>query len=89
MNDSHIIDIIQRTLYIIALLSAPPLGCIVVVGLGSQIIQTVTQLKDQSLAFIPKVVFTTILLVMLIPWYITTLKEYFDFIFKYMDITTQ
>ena len=89
MNENHIIDIMQHTLYIVALLSGPPLACIVVVGLASQIIQTVTQLKDQSLAFIPKVVLTTILLVILIPWYISTVKGYFQFIFSYMDISSQ
>lgn len=89
MNDGNILDIMKQTLYIVALLSAPPLACVVIIGLGSQIIQTVTQIKDQSLAFIPKVLFTTILLVILIPWYITTVREYFQFIFSYMDVTTQ
>ena len=79
----------QHTLYIVALLSAPPLACVVITGLGSQIVQTVTQLKDQSLAFIPKVLLTTILIVILIPWYINTVREYFQYIFNYMDITTQ
>ena len=89
MNDSIIIDIMQQTLYTIALLAAPPLATLVFVGLGSQIIQTVTQLKDQALSFIPKMVVTGIVLLILLPWYIVTLKNYFSIIFSYMGITRQ
>ncbi|MCM8539188.1 MAG: flagellar biosynthetic protein FliQ [Lentisphaeraceae bacterium] len=89
MNDSIIIDIMQQTLYTIALLAAPPLATLVFVGLASQIIQTVTSLKDQALSFIPKMAVTGVVLLLLLPWYIVTLKNYFNIIFNYMDITKQ
>ncbi len=79
----------QRTLYTVTILAAPPLITQVVIGLGSQIIQTVTQLKDQSLAFIPKMAVTAVVMVLMLPWYITQVKTYFNFIFNYMDIATQ
>lgn len=89
MNDSIIIDIMQQTLYTVALLAAPPLITLVFVGLSSQIVQTVTSLKDQALSFIPKMAVTGIVLVLLLPWYIVTLKNYFNIIFNYMGITKQ
>jgi flagellar biosynthetic protein FliQ len=89
MNDSVIIEIMQQTLYTITLLAAPPLITQVVIGLGSQIVQTVTQLKDQSLSFIPKMAVTMVVLITLLPWYITTVKTYFNLIFNYMSIATQ
>ncbi len=89
MNDSMVIDIMQQTLYTIALLSAPPLATIVFVGLTSQIIQTVTQLKDQALSFIPKMAVTAIIMIVLLPWYVVTIKNYFVIIFNYMGITKQ
>ena len=89
MDDNIIIEIMQQTLYTITLLSAPPLITQVVVGLLSQILQTVTQLKDQSLAFIPKMAVTAVVLIAMLPWYITTVKTYFNIIFNYMGLTTQ
>ena len=89
MNDGIIIEIMQQTLYTVTILAAPPLITQVVIGLGSQIIQTVTQLKDQSLSFIPKMAVTAVVLVLMLPWYITQVKTYFNFIFNYMDIATQ
>ena len=89
MTDSIIIEIMQQTLYTIALLAAPPLITQVIIGLSSQIVQTVTQLKDQSLSFIPKMAVTLVVLVAMLPWYITTVKSYFNLIFNYMSIATQ
>ena len=77
----------QQTLYTTMLLSAPPLISLVVVGLVTQILQTVTQLKDQSLTFIPKMAITGVIMIMLLPWYISTVKNYFQLIFNYMGIT--
>lgn len=85
MTELLLIEIMQRTLYIIALLSAPPLITMIVVGLASQVMQTVTQLKDQSLSFIPKVVVTVIVMLLLLPWYLKIIRQYFETIFEYMS----
>ena len=89
MDENIIIEIMQRTLYVIMLLSAPPLIALIVVGLTVQIIQTVTQLKDQSLSFIPKMAIAGAIILILLPWYISQVKSYFQFVFNYMGITTQ
>ena len=89
MNENIIIEIMQQTMYTIMMLSAPPLISLVVVGLSTQIIQTVTQLKAQSLTFIPKMFVTGAVMLILLPWYISTLKDYFQLIFNYMSITRE
>ena len=88
MTESIIVEIMQQTLRVTMLLAAPPLISLVVVGLLTQILQTVTQLKDQSLTFIPKMFFTGGLMLVMLPWYITEVKSYFQLIFSYMGITT-
>ena len=85
MTEEFIIELVKTTLYTTALLSAPPLLTMVVVGLGSQIVQTVTQLKDQSLSFIPKVVITSVIMLMMLPWYIQVLQQYFATIFNHLS----
>ena len=89
MTESIIVEIMQQTLRTTMLLAAPPLISLVVIGLSTQIIQTVTQLKDQSLTFIPKMFVTGALMLIMLPWYITEIKTYFQLIFNYMGITTQ
>jgi flagellar biosynthesis protein FliQ len=89
MNENIIIEIMQQTMYTIMMLSAPPLLSLVIVGLSTQIIQTVTQLKDQSLTFIPKMAVTGAVMLLLLPWYISTVKNYFQLIFTYMGITKE
>jgi len=84
MTDVMIIQIFQQTLYVLTLLAGPPLLTMIVVGLASQILQTVTQLKDQSLSFIPKVGITAIVMLILLPWYIETIRQYFEFIFSFV-----
>ena len=84
MTELLLIEIMQKTLYVVALLSAPPLITMIVVGLASQVLQTVTQLKDQSLSFIPKVVISVIIMLILLPWYLKIIRQYFEQIFEYM-----
>lgn len=84
MSELLLIEIMQKTLYVVALLSAPPLITMIVVGLASQVLQTVTQLKDQSLSFIPKVVISVVIMLILLPWYLKIIRQYFEQIFEYM-----
>ena len=85
MSEGLIIELMQLTMQSVALLSAPMIITVMIVGIVSQILQTVTQLKDQSLSFVPKVVVAGIVLVVSIPWYINHLKHYVDIIFSYMS----
>lgn len=84
MSEGLIIELMQLTMQTVAILAAPMIVTVMVVGIVSQILQTVTQLKDQSLSFVPKVIVAGIVLLISIPWYINHLKHYVDIIFSYM-----
>jgi flagellar biosynthetic protein FliQ len=84
MTEGFLIELMRKTMVTIALMSAPMIGSVMLVGIISQIIQTVTQLKDQSLSFVPKVVVAGIILTVSIPWYLSQMKHYVEFIFSYM-----
>ena len=85
MNEEILIELMRKTMEAVALMSAPMIGTVMIVGIVSQILQSVTQLKDQSLSFVPKVVVAGIVLTFSIPWYLSQLQHYVEFIFSYMS----
>ncbi len=82
MSEEFVIEITQYTLYTVGLLVAPAILVIVVVGILVNVLQTVTQIRDQSLVFVPKVIAFGIVLILCIPWYFSILEKYVNVIFS-------
>lgn len=65
-------------------ISVPILLVGVVLGLMVSIFQTVTQIQESTLTFVPKIVGCVILLIFLLPWifniFITTVNEFYAMI---------
>lgn len=89
MSEELIIEIMQLSLKTMALLSAPIIVTIMVIGVVSQILQSVTQLKDQALAFVPKVFITGLVFTLAIPWYIQITQQYTEIIFQLISRATE
>lgn len=58
MDESYIVAVTTQTLYLILLLSAPMLLAALGVGLMISILQATTQVQEQTLSFVPKIVAT-------------------------------
>lgn len=89
MTEELLIEIMLLTFQTIALLATPLIGTVMVVGIVSQVLQTVTQLKDMALAFVPKVVIAGIIFIFCIPWYFELIRRYTDIIFTLMTRATE
>jgi len=89
MNEGVLLDIMKLTMITSAWLCAPLIITVVVVGLVTQVLQSVTQLKDQSLSFVPKIFITGVVFVLAIPWYIQLVQNYCDVIFSLMQKAAQ
>ena len=85
MSEEFVIEIMHFTLYTVALLVTPIIGVVVVVGVVVNILQTVTQIRDQALVFVPKVVAAGIVLLICIPWYFSILEKFVNVIFGLMS----
>ncbi|OGV49769.1 MAG: hypothetical protein A2X49_02840 [Lentisphaerae bacterium GWF2_52_8] len=81
MTEAMLMEVMKLTIETAAMLSAPIIGTVVIVGLISQVLQSVTQMKDQALSFVPKVLIAGIVFVLLIPWYIQIIQRYVEIIF--------
>jgi flagellar biosynthesis protein FliQ len=73
-----------QALWLILILSLPPLIASLVVGLVVSLLQALTQVQEQTLTFVPKIVATIITLIIFAEWTLTSLltftKKIFDLI---------
>ena len=79
-----VITLLQKMFILTLQMSVPVLLIGVVIGLMVSIFQTVTQIQESTLTFVPKIVGCVILLIFLMPWmvnvFITTVNEFLSMI---------
>lgn len=84
MNTGQIIDITRRAVYIATVVTAPLLIICLAVGILVSIFQATTQIHEQSLTFVPKIVVVLIFIVVAGNWMVMQVsdftKEAFDLI---------
>lgn len=71
-----VIKLAEQSIFTIILISAPMLLIALAVGLLVSIFQAMTQIQEQTLAFIPKILAVFISLVVFGPWMLTLLLDY-------------
>ena len=76
MSPQIAIDIGRDAILVMLLASAPVLVTGLIVGLITGIFQAVTQINEQSLSFIPKLIAVVIVVSLLLPWMINQLVHY-------------
>jgi flagellar biosynthetic protein FliQ len=76
MSAEFIIGLAGRAMYIILMVSAPMLGLGLLVGLLVSIFQATTQIHEQTLAFIPKIIAVFIALLIFGPWILNMLVDF-------------
>lgn len=84
MNQDIVITLLQKMFILTLEISVPILLVGVLLGLLVSIFQTVTQIQESTLTFVPKIVGCVLLLIFLMPWmfsvFITTVNEFMDMI---------
>ena len=79
-----VISLLQKMFILTLQMSVPMLVIGVIIGLMVSIFQTVTQIQESTLTFVPKIVGCVILLIFLMPWmmsvFITTVGEFMSVI---------
>jgi flagellar biosynthetic protein FliQ len=76
------VSLAAEALYLILLLSLPPLLASLVVGLVISLLQALTQVQEQTLTFVPKIIVTILVLIISAHWILDRLlvfsKKVFD-----------
>lgn len=76
MTAEHVTDIVRQALFTAMQISAPLLVIAMVVGLLISIFQSVTQINEMTLTFVPKMLIFAGALIALFPWILKTMVSY-------------
>lgn len=76
MSPEFVIDLGREALTMILLLAAPMLGLGLAVGLFVSILQATTQIQEQTLTFIPKILAVLLAILFFGPWMLNLLVNF-------------
>ena len=82
MTSEAVISIAERGIYTVLMISGPLLALALVVGLIVSIFQATTQIQEQTLAFVPKIVAVLLGIVFFGPWMLSHMLSYAKEIFS-------
>lgn len=76
MNVDQAIDVVRETLTLMLMLSMPILGAALVIGLVVSLLQAVTQVQEQTLSFVPKIVGMGLAAIFVLPWIMMKIMDF-------------
>lgn len=86
MTEELIMKLGADTLRTTAMLSAPLLGAALVTGLVVSVLQAITQINEQTLTFIPKMIIIGVVLILAGPWMLDVLSQFTVSLFENMSM---
>ena len=81
MDQGQVLEIFRSALYVGFKIAAPLLIVSIIIGLVIAIFLVATQIHEQTLTFVPKVLVLSLMILILGSWMITTFSEFFTQIF--------
>ena len=76
MTPEFFVDLATRTLHTALLLATPPLLAGLVVGVAVSILQAITQMQEQTLVLVPKILAVALVLLLCLPWMLQVLLTF-------------
>jgi flagellar biosynthesis protein FliQ len=74
--ETDALELVRTALTEALLISLPILGAGLVIGLIISLFQAVTQIQEQTLVFVPKIIVMTVITVLLLSWVAVRLSEF-------------
>lgn len=81
MTTSEIIGIFQAAVVVTMKLALPILVSSVLIGLLIAVFQAATQIHEQTLSFVPKLLVIAVVLIVLGPWMMEVMSDFVTYIF--------
>jgi len=76
LDSQQAVDLARQAITLMLLIGGPLLAVSLVVGLVLSVFQTLTQVQEQSLSTIPRMIATAVAVIVLLPWITAQLVEY-------------
>jgi flagellar biosynthetic protein FliQ len=84
MNEAQVLEIARDTVMTLVLVSAPVLLVGMAIGLVISLFQTLTQIQEMTLTFVPKVLVVFVSLILLLPFMFHEIKVFSEHLFDLM-----
>jgi flagellar biosynthetic protein FliQ len=68
LTDTFVVAVFREALWLVLVTAAPMLGAGLLVGLLISIFQATTQIQEQTLSFVPKIIAILTMMVIFFPW---------------------
>jgi flagellar biosynthetic protein FliQ len=76
MPEELVLKLAKQTLETVLVVSAPMLGAGLIVGLIISVMQIITSIHDTALAFVPRILVTFVVFLIVFPWMMSTMVSY-------------
>jgi flagellar biosynthetic protein FliQ len=76
MDEAFVLNLAREALTTVLLVSGPILGLGLLVGLVVSIFQATTQIQEQTLTFIPKIVVVMVSIIIFGPWMLRVMLDF-------------
>lgn len=84
MTQGEVLAVFQEALLVAMKISAPILIASIVIGLVVAIFQAATQIHEQTLTFVPKVLVIALMLIVMGSWMMTLMMDLIHYVFSLM-----
>ena len=82
MSHAQIVDLARNAILLSLLVSAPMLAVSLGIGLAVSIFQSVTQIQEQTLVFLPKLIGVSAIFLVALPWMVQPLVKFTTELFR-------
>ena len=82
MDSVEIMDFAREGIWVLLLVSAPMLLTALIVGLTISLVQALTQIQEQTLTFVPKLVAMLLVMMLAMPMMLQSLEDYGEKLFN-------
>ncbi|SFQ97093.1 flagellar biosynthesis protein FliQ [Desulfoscipio geothermicus] len=82
MSEAMIIELAREAVLMVCIVALPPLAVSLIVGLVISILQATTQVQEQSLTFVPKIIAVFITLAVMAPWTVRVMVNFTNRIYN-------
>ena len=82
MSHAFVVDLARNAIMLALLIAGPMLIVALLVGLTVSVLQAVTQIQEQTLAFVPKLVGVGLIFLFALPWILQLMVKYTTELFR-------
>jgi flagellar biosynthetic protein FliQ len=82
MSHTLVVDLARNAIMLALLISGPMLLVALIIGLTVSVLQAVTQIQEQTLAFVPKLVGVSVVFLVALPWVMQLMVKYTTELFR-------